>query len=139
MAGQTPSGHSRAASLPLWSLGSAVVLVIAGLIFLAVADLDEKSTPIAVTLIALIATTVPSLIGSAFAERTAKDMRNGTVVEKVKEALDDTGVTAAVENANSTTPQTLTALATQTHALNLLLTERLAAENAKLGKDTETT
>lgn len=117
--------------MPLWSLGSAVVLVAMCLGFLSFAHLDEASTPIAITVIGLVVTTVPTLIGAAFAERASRDIRNGTVTTKVKDALEETGVTAAVENANSTTPQTMNALNANTQALTLLMSHIIAGENAR--------
>jgi hypothetical protein len=48
-------------------------------------------------LVALILSTVPSLIAAAFAERASRDIRNGVVTAKARKgaqaALDDTGLT----------------------------------------------
>jgi hypothetical protein len=82
----------------------------------------------------VVASTVPSLLAAAFAERASRDIRNGTVTEKAREgaveALQDTGVVQAVEEGKQTTPAALTALI-------MLLSDRLeldAEERAHLAE-----
>lgn len=118
-------------NLPVWSLGSAVILVAMAIVGLGIIDLDENSSPIFLMIVGLIVTTVPSLISAAYSERISRDIRNGTVTEKVKDALDEKGVTEAVQNANEMQPATLNALQTQTRSLNLLLTQLVADENTR--------
>lgn len=72
-------------NMPLWSLLSAVVLIITlGFVILTM-PADKLSTSQLGIFIALIASTVPSLIASAYAERTSRDVRNGVVAEKARE------------------------------------------------------
>lgn len=107
-------------------IGAVVTLVgIAAGVVVALArnhSLDEKSTPLVVTIIGLVASTIPSLLAMLYAGRASSDLRNGTVVEKVKqgtaEVLQETGV---VTRTGPTATATTAALAAQTEALAEIL------------------
>lgn len=77
---------------PLYALIAAVLLVALALGTLLLIDSEKSTTPVFLTVIGLIVTTVPSLIAAAFAERASRDIRNGTLRSKVTEALVDAGV-----------------------------------------------
>ena len=77
------------------------IIIIVAVVGVALVDLDRNSTPIFVSIVGLIATSVPALIAAAFAERSSHDIRNGVVEEKAKrgthKALEEAGVTEVVE------------------------------------------
>lgn len=73
-------------NVPIVSLISGTVLLAVVVIVLAFANPDRTSTPLFATVIGLVVTTVPSLIAAAYAERVSKDVRNGTLVQKTKQA-----------------------------------------------------
>ena len=112
-----PTLSPRGTNTPLYSLVAAVILV--GFAILGLAIVPESNTNLLYTIVGLIVTTVPSLIAAGYAERIGQDIRNGVLHEKVKDAttqaLDETGVTAAV--AASPPEATATAL----RALSALL------------------
>lgn len=63
-----------------------VMLVAAVVVLLSLGNgLDDKSTPLVVSLVGVVITAVPALIGAAFSERASKDIRNGTLVAKTRE------------------------------------------------------
>lgn len=130
----TQQNHSpyKAGNTPLWTIGSAVVLVAVGILGLAFVELDEKTTPVYVSLVAIIGSTVPTLIGAAFSERASRDIRNGVVTNKVKDAMEEVGVIDVVKQAQETTPATLQALTNSTEALTMILARQAAEDNAKL-------
>lgn len=111
---------------PHLALLSAVVLVVTGIVAALVAD-DKVSLT---ALLALIGTTVPSLVAAAFAERASRDIRNGTVVEKARQgaekALQDTGVEQVAREIDPA-------------ALNVLIgmLENLINENGKEGDESD--
>jgi len=113
---------SPARNLPYFALGTAAVLVLAALIAVATMDPDRTATPLVVSVVGLILTTVPSLIAAAFAERTNRDIRNGTVTDKARvgalSALHETGVTQVAQNALTASPVTLEALAKLVDAMH---------------------
>lgn len=87
----------------------------------------------------IVASTVPSLLAAAFAERASRDIRNGTVTEKARQgattALKETGVVQAVEDGKQTTPAALTALIMLlSDRLELDAEERDALRNPTPGK-----
>lgn len=96
---------SAPTNLPYASLASAVLLIGTGAVVVMSGNGGENGGAI---LIGLVVTTIPSLIAAAFAERNARDIRNGTVVEKVRQgthrALAEAGVST------STSPQATAAL-----------------------------
>jgi hypothetical protein len=90
---------SRRTNLPVCTLAAAVIFVclaIIGFIFI-----PEKNVTAQETLVGLIVTNVPVLIGASFAERNGRDIRNGVMEQKVKDgsikALKETGVTDVVD------------------------------------------
>jgi uncharacterized membrane protein len=85
VSGQTPRPGSHV-NLPLYSLLTAGFLVALAVIALIFVKADNNTTPVLISIVGLIATTVPSLIAAAYAERTNRDIRNGVVEEKVKSA-----------------------------------------------------
>jgi hypothetical protein len=103
---------------PHLAIISTVVLIVAGIVGATIVN-DDRSFEL---LVGLIITTVPSLGAMAFAERASRDIRNGTVTEKARQgtrkALDETGVTQAVTEGQSTTPAALNALTALLERLN---------------------
>lgn len=74
-------------NLPVVSLLAAVSLIGIAVVALIFVHLDDRTTPVFLSLIGLIVTTVPSLIAAAYAERVSKDVRNGVVEAKTKTAV----------------------------------------------------
>lgn len=65
---------------------SLILGVCATLVGLALAgELDETSTPLVVSLIGIVVTTVPAVLGMAYSERVSRDVRNGVLVKQTKE------------------------------------------------------
>ena len=95
-------------SLPVATIGAVVILiaiVAAAIVALGISgNANAETTPWIVAVIGIVATTIPGLIAAGFAERAAKDIRNGTVTEKAKigtvQALVETGVTTAADTTN---------------------------------------
>lgn len=85
-----PSDPRRTTNIPpvVIIVGLVSVLFLGGGILVALTygnGLDDRTTPLALTLMGLIASTVTSLVGALYSARTSADLRNGTVVAKVKE------------------------------------------------------
>ncbi len=76
----------RRENLPIAALVSGVVLLISAMTLLVTVDVERQTTPAFVTILGLLVTSIPSLFAAAFAERAARDIRNGVVRESVKEA-----------------------------------------------------
>lgn len=78
---------------PIYALGSAVLMLGAGAVVVMSGHGGANGGNL---LIGLVVTTIPSLIAAAFAERTARDVRNGTVTEKARlgasKAISEAGV-----------------------------------------------
>lgn len=59
-------------------------------------SLDDRSTPVVVSLVGMVITVVPGLLAAAYAERASRDLRNGMIVHKAKQgaaqAIDEAGV-----------------------------------------------
>lgn len=81
-----PSGRppGPTTNLPFYSLIAAVLFVALAVLALVFVPRDDTRMAQLVLVIGLIVTTVPSLIASAFAERTSRDVRNGVLVDQVK-------------------------------------------------------
>lgn len=123
-------------NLPLYSLGSAILLLLSAVIAVVVVDPSKQSTPVFISVMGLILTTVPSLLAAAFAERTARDVRNGVVEEKVRngahQAMREAGVITREGPAVTLAMESLAALLKQ----NTKVTEdNTAATEADNGKD----
>jgi hypothetical protein len=91
-----PLGNGVKTNTPLYSFATLALFVV-GIVVLIVTDNEDDGG----LFIALAISTIPSLVASLFAERAARDIRNGVLQSKAKagaqEALDETGVTATVE------------------------------------------
>lgn len=91
-------------SLPVVSLIIAFLFVFSVLGAVILVDFNAHTTPIIISIVGLVISTVPSMISSAYSERASKDIRNGVVTEKAKvgalEALDETGVIEVVNISN---------------------------------------
>lgn len=124
-------GGKAAGNTPLYSLSAAVVFFIFAVVMVIFTDpADERYVTL---LIGICLTTIPSLIASAFSERASRDIRNGVVVQKVEEALENKGVAEVARNALEATPASI-------QALSLLVANMQAQQNALITpkeKDTE--
>lgn len=83
----------KGSSVKLSSLSAVVVLIsLASVIAIATvfSGANSQTTPVIISVIALIGTTVPSLLAAWKAEQTANDIRNGVIKNKVKEAIQET-------------------------------------------------
>lgn len=90
-------------SVPRWALLAAAVVMVAigatvALIAATSQRLNTQGTPLLVTIVGLIGTSVPAILAAAFAERASRDIRNGVVVAKVKQ-----GATEAIRETNVVT------------------------------------
>lgn len=92
--------EQRSQNRPIYSIAAAVLLVailVLALIFTPVESMARLDRIISTVLLA-----IPILIGAGFAERTARDVRNGVVQDKVREgthqALAESGVRDVVES-----------------------------------------
>lgn len=87
----------------------------------------------------LIITTIPSVTAAGFAERAARDIRNGVVQDKAKqgthEALIESGVKSVVTTAQQTQPVVLDALSRLAES-NTRLVASLDAHDSRTGEDT---
>ena len=83
---------------PHYTLAAGVLLVLGGLVVAAVTGADSLDQ-----LLGLIVTAGPALLAAGYAERASRDIRNGTVREKVRQgthqALEEVGVPDVVEAA----------------------------------------
>jgi hypothetical protein len=79
----------RQGNLPLLSVMTASVFVIAGILGAVFAKNDE----VLALMGGLIVASVPGLLAATFAERASRDIRNGVVQNKMESALESTGVT----------------------------------------------
>lgn len=70
---------------PMLAVVAALGMLLVVLALLLFVDFDENTTPIVVTVVLAIATTVPSVLAAAFAERAARDIRNGVLEGKARE------------------------------------------------------
>ena len=78
--GKIPGGMN----LPVLSLLTAVLFLALAVVALVFVPKDDTRMTQVVLLVGLVASTVPSLIASAFAERTNRDIRNGVLVHQAK-------------------------------------------------------
>ena len=51
--------------------------------------IDAATTPLILTVLGLVGTTIPALIAAAFAERAARDIRNGVLQNQVRKGAHD--------------------------------------------------
>lgn len=73
----------RGGNVPLYATVAAIVLVITGAVLVIFSNPEQS--PSTIIVLGLIATSVPSLVGAIFSERASRDIRNGVVLNKVKE------------------------------------------------------
>lgn len=74
-------------NVPMYAVICIVVMVIAAVVLLLFAN--PATTPSLPLVIGLLVTTIPSLVAAVFSERASRDIRNGVMKDKVKEALDE--------------------------------------------------
>lgn len=115
-------------NLPLYSLVAAVVFVVTGA---GLAVFAPENNQNAAMLIALLVSTLPSLVAALFAERSSRDIRNGVMTEKARE-----GASQAIQEHGVVTRDGPAATAS-IQALTELLKQRVANEAAK-GTDPNT-
>jgi len=127
-----PTPPKLALNTPVVSLVAAVALVALGVF--AVAFVPSSTTsPALLTIVGLIATTVPSLIAAGFAERNSRDMRNGVATDAAAagahRALEESGVKEVVDmtHRGASTTLTMQALAKLLELNTTATTENTAA------------
>jgi hypothetical protein len=79
-------------NMPVWSLLSAVALIVVLAAVVLFSPVDKLSDPQVAIFFTLVISAVPTLLAAAYAERTSRDIRNGTVVAKVVEAIEEAQV-----------------------------------------------
>ena len=76
-------------------------VLLIGFVIMGAVLADPATNNILIIIAGLVVTTVPTILGAAFSERAARDIRNGVMHKKVvdgtKQALKETGVTEVVE------------------------------------------
>ena len=117
--------------IPLYALIATIAFVISAVLLVIFAPPENQG---AITLIGLFVSTLPSLVAAFASERASRDIRNGVVEYKAKtgalQALDETGVTSAVQEGQTTTATALTALTK--------ILENQSVSNAPLTKEVGT-
>lgn len=73
------NGHSN---VPLYTVITTAILLVAAVLLVVFVPQDKQGYSL---LLGLLVTTIPSVVSSLYAERASRDIRNGVVVEKVKE------------------------------------------------------
>lgn len=123
--------------LPLITMVTACVFLICGVILVILSRPEQQ--PSTLIVLGLIVSAVPGLIAASFAERTNRDIRNGTVVEKAREgavkALQQTGVTNAIEQNVPVTNAALLALAKLIELNTTATQDNTTAHNTQEGGD----
>lgn len=99
-------------NVPLYSMVTTGILVVAAVLLVIFGDPDKQGFMI---LLGLIVTTVPSVVSAIYSERASRDIRNGVVVDKVRE-----GASQAIEDAQVIT-RTGPVVTTELSALATLL------------------
>jgi hypothetical protein len=122
-------------NLPVISIIAAVSLVGLAIVALIFVHLDDRTTPVFLSVIGLIVTTVPSLIAAAYAERVSKDVRNGVVEDKVRTATKD----ALAEHGVVTRDGPFVAASTEALLRLLQETHDRAQDGSPRPKSTDTT
>lgn len=74
---------AKRANVPVLALIALAVFVIAGVVLALMSNPDNQVSTQG--LMAIIVTSIPSLIGAIYAERVARDVRNGVLQQKVKD------------------------------------------------------
>lgn len=99
---QPETGKASAPVAVFSSIVALIALVVALIIGLALGgDLNSSTTPLIVSILGLVGSTIPALIAAGFSERASRDIRNGVVTRKAHDgalqALHETGVTDVIE------------------------------------------
>lgn len=76
---QVPRVAGIVAAVALLAIVAAVVVALS-----ITKALDNRSTPLVVTLLSIVGTAFPALVAAAYSERAARDIRNGVVREQVR-------------------------------------------------------
>lgn len=83
----------QGSSTPLVSLGTLTLLLACGLTLVVTGNADRGS---GLTMLMIVLGNVPGAVAAIYAERTARDVRNGVVIDKSRQgavaALADTGM-----------------------------------------------
>lgn len=91
-----------------------IAIAAATVIGFAIVNPESDSTPLLVSLLGIIASTVPSLLAAQRADQVARDVRNGVLTEKVTEgtktAIEESGVLTRHGPVASASLEALTAL-----------------------------
>lgn len=126
--------NKMATSAPIYALGS-ILAFVAAVVILIVTNHEQGNGGM---FIAFAISTLPSLVAALFAERSARDIRNGVVQDKVRQgatdALQETGVTEVAQTALQTQAPALTALA---QLLQTLQNVDVVPKTDKGGKDSD--
>lgn len=81
---QPPGGNFPRAALTAAAALFGMVCVLVGVLAFT-GKLDDRATPLVVSLLGMVATIVPGLVAATYSERASRDIRNGTVVAKARE------------------------------------------------------
>jgi len=76
---------TQPSNTPLYTMIATVICIVAGV---ALVIFGPAGSAEVTTLIGLLATTIPSIVSSLFSERASRDIRNGVLVEKVKQGAE---------------------------------------------------
>lgn len=106
-------------STPFYAMICIVVMIVAAVVLLLFSN--PATAPSLTIVIGLIVTSIPSLVAAFHAERASRDIRNGVVVEKVKQ-----GATQAIEESQVLTRTGPVATASLTALTRLLETNTAA-------------
>lgn len=99
---------------PIFAMVSAALMLVGGVVVVLSGNGGKNDGSL---LVGLVVTTIPSLIAAAFAERTSRDVRNGTVTEKARQGTHKALAEAGVTTVASQAPQTVAALQALTNLL----------------------
>lgn len=69
-------------NVPLYTVVTTAILLVAAVLLVVFVPQDKQGYSL---LLGLLVTTIPSVVSSLYAERASRDIRNGVVVDKVKE------------------------------------------------------
>lgn len=79
----TPTNGARTAVLATLGLVGVVAVLIG--VLAVTGSLDDRATPLVVSLVGMVVAVVPATLGAVFSERASRDIRNGTVAAKARE------------------------------------------------------
>lgn len=81
--------HKRLVLTALAAVVTLVTIAAAAIFVLAFADDYNNTAPMVTSLLTVIGTAVPAILALATSERTRKDLHNGVVKDKLKEAVEE--------------------------------------------------